>query len=119
MRRFDNLHKLSEKAVRNLAEKGANIQMKVMGITPEINQENIIKAAKGSLKVVNSPIGYKYGIVRFRADLITGLEKELAKLKESGKSNDDVFHLYWDIQEFRDLWFRLELNEDNFKALLK
>ena len=116
--KFLRLQQLKEKTIVKIADKGSDVFLKRAGITKEITRDNVIKAIKVSLKVMDSPMGNIYGIDKMRADVIRGMENECCQLLKSGETKENVFNFYWGIPEFQIIWVKLGMDDNNLRVLI-
>jgi outer membrane protein assembly factor BamE (lipoprotein component of BamABCDE complex) len=115
---FGKLQRLKQQAVEKAADKGSDVILKRHGITHEITRENVVKSINGMLKVMDSAMGRYYGVARYRADILKGMDKDVVTQLKSGMSKEEVLKFYWDIPEFQKIWAKLELEYPHLEKLI-
>lgn len=115
---FGKLQRFKQQAVEKAADKGSDLFLKKAGITHEITRDNVVKSINGMLKVMNSPAGNMYGVARYRADILKGMDKDVATQLKSGMSKVEVLEFYWGIPEFQTIWGKLELDKSHLEGLI-
>ncbi|MCJ7655156.1 MAG: hypothetical protein MUO97_07675 [Dehalococcoidia bacterium] len=83
---------------------------------PEITNLSEIKSCQEILSILNSvsiPVGMLKGKVK------DGMSQPIKKLLSAGETKDSVFAFYWSISEFKQVWGKLGLKEQDFKEVIE
>lgn len=106
------------KITEKVAAKAADKMFGKLGLAGEITQEKVAKACKLTIAQMDSPIGKRYGLLNYQVEITKGMYDEVTKLLLLGDNSNEIFNFYWDIPEFKQVWSKLNFDEDNLRAVI-
>lgn len=103
------------KKVANKAKITAQKLILKTGVTVEFTQTNLKLICKMYNNTLNIAPNY---MPQTRSKLTSAIQDDITTLLKSGKSKLEVHDFYWQVEEFKQLWFRLNLTEKDLENII-
>jgi hypothetical protein len=113
---LDSFNKLSDSAQQRVASVVADKYLSKLGISQTVNKENVAKSATNIEKLLSSKDERVYHDLN--ANVTKGMLKEIATLRRSEMSSEQIYNFYWSIPEFVSCWHKLGFDSDYLNVLI-